>query len=60
MIPRDLTPGSKEWVYEALSWQERLERVPNDFGEPHKTNPAAWASFSDWERSPQYLLAEIF
>ena len=59
-LPLEFVPGSHSWVYEAVGWPERLERIPNDFGQPNRTNPASWSQIEDWENSPEHLLATIF
>lgn len=55
-----MTPGSPSWNYEKLTWCEKLERTPSDFGEPTKTNPEDWDKFEDVERNPDYMLAAKF
>lgn len=46
--------------YTPLTWEDFRERTMRDFGEPTKTNPEDWATFTDWERSKEYLSAIYF
>lgn len=61
MIPVELVPGAPSWLYEAIGWQERLERRPTDYGLPQvNSKPSDWGTFTDWERSPEHLAAKYF
>lgn len=70
MIPRNLDPNSAESRYEALSWQERTERIPNDYDpSPRKLSfeeqgmvnelKADWAKGINWEIEWQNLQDEL-